>query len=178
MFMTKLITDEVFQERFAEHSVLATKYIDQVNKAYSTNVYLNDAALFVAIKSAYDDVERYKIYHQESPEIQKANAVKRVAYLTKWVMKMRPLQSPNGSDITDITPLLVNASFCLAVARAHISAELSKEFVLTLQKEYEIIYDLTFRELNGDALLSMYQNFYDIARGQNLLENLRDCAFV
>lgn len=176
--MSKLIDDNILQERFAEHLALAQDYVSAINAENGTEIYINDAALYLAIKSAYDDIERYKIYHLEKPYEQKSNSVKRAAYLTKWLMKTRPLHAPNAPDTTNILPLLANAGFCLTIARSHISGELCKEFMFSLQKEYEMTYDLTFREMNGDALLSMYQNFFDVAQGYSLLEDLADYQFV
>jgi len=162
----------VLREHFADHYTWAQIYINEINKNYQTTLYCNPAALYVAVKSAYDDIERYKLYHQENPIGQKSNSVKRVAYLIKWIVKTRPIQYQSGEDLKNAIPFIANAGYALALARAHMAAEVRREFHFTLNKEMEIIYDLSYREITGDGLLAIFQNFYDIILDKSPFEKL------
>jgi hypothetical protein len=163
----RLFPLSLLREHYADHYAFARRYVELVNAKFGTRLFVNPSALFIAVKSTYDDIERYKLYHIENPTETKSNSVKRVAYLTKWIVKSRPIQYSPDHDLKNVTPYIANAGFALALARAHIAAEIKKEFFFTLAKETEMIYDLSYREMTGDGLLALYQGFYDL-----LLNNL------
>jgi hypothetical protein len=175
--LPRLIPLELLREHFADHYAWAEIYVEQINNRFQTRLFVNPSALYVAVKSAYDDIERYKLYHQENPIEQKSNSVKRVAYLCKWVVKSRPIHYTADHDIKNAVPFIANAGYALALARAHISAEIKKEFFFTLDKEAELIYDLSYREVTGDGLLAIFQNFHDLLLGVQPFERLAEKDF-
>ncbi|MCV3211554.1 hypothetical protein OHD62_33310 [Mesorhizobium sp. YC-39] len=175
--MPRLISLEILEERFAEYYANADQFVTGLNEAFGTAVFVNAPALYIAVKSAYDDIERYKLYHLEEPQKQKSNAVKRVAYLTKWITKCRPIQYPADTSIQDVIPFIANAAFAVSLGRSLMASELDREFFLTEEKEAELVYDLTYREVTGDGLLAIFQLVYDTAAGQPLFESLADHQF-
>lgn len=175
--MPRLITLDILEERFADYYSHADRFVTDLNDAFKTKVFVNAPALFVAVKSAYDDIERYKLYHLDDPENQKSNAVKRVAYLTKWIVKARPIQYPADGDLQDVIPYIANAAFAIYLARTLIASELDQEFFFTEEKETELVYDLTYREMTGDGLLAIFQMIYDQAAGIQLFEELTPHQF-
>lgn len=170
--MARIISLEKLRDHYADHFHWAVSYVDKANKVYHTQLFVNTSALYIAVKSAYDDIERYKIYHQEDPQRHKSNSVKRVAYLTKWIVKTRPIQYTPVSGAKDLIPLLANAGYALTVSRSHISGEIKKEFFFSSEKMTEFVYDLTYREITGDALLAIFQNYYDLLLGKSPFEDL------
>ena len=169
----QLIPIPVLNDRYNEHYAMAADFVDGVYGRFGTSLRLNPNSLYIAIKSAYDDIERYKLYHQNNPHDDKSNSVKRAAYLSKWIMKCRPVEYVTPvADPKDITALLVNAYLCIIFMRYHIEAEVGKDFVVTEDKECEIVYDLTYREITGDGLLSIVQQIFDLVSGTKIVQVL------
>lgn len=161
--MPQSVPEDVLEARFNEHYAFATIFLEEWHKRdFGPEMTLNENALFLTIKSAYDDIYRYKSYHLPEDGSQRSNGVKRAAYLCKWICKFKPIEYADNAqkvNLSDISGLLVNADFSQWLARVHISADSDKRhFQFTNQYLYELLYDLTFRELNGDALLHIFQN--------------------
>jgi hypothetical protein len=175
--LPRLIPLDKLREHYADHFAWGEVYVNRLNARYDTRLFVNPSALYIAVKSAYDDIERYKLYHQDNPIDQKSNSVKRVSYLTKWIVKSRPIQYEPHYDLKNAVPFIANAGYALSLSRAHISAEIKKEFHFTLDKESEFIYDLTYREITGDGLLAIFQNFYDLLLSVQPFEKLAEKDF-
>ncbi|MEL6610156.1 MAG: hypothetical protein AAFO93_14710, partial [Pseudomonadota bacterium] len=89
--------DGYVADRIAEHWHMSEKFIRSFENKYFGKrdegplVGINEGRFLLAVSSAYRDILRYKIYHQEDPETEKLDCVKRCAYLLKWFMRIRPL---------------------------------------------------------------------------------------
>src|SRR6056297_516855 len=123
--MPQLIPAEVLEARFSEHYAFATLFLEQWHKrGFGPQMVINENALFLVIKSAYDDVFRYKMYHLDDDGNSRSNGVKRAAYLCKWICKCKPIEyadRANADSLHDISGLLVNADFAQWLARVHIA---------------------------------------------------------
>lgn len=161
--MPQLVPDDVLQDRFSEHYAFAKMFLEEWHKrGIGPKMVINENSLFLSVKSAYDDIYRYKMYHLDDSGIKRSNGVKRAAYLCKWICKCKPIEYASyDKDVSlhDISGLLVNADFAQWLARVHISADSDKRhFQFSNRYLFELLYDLTFREINGDALLHIFQN--------------------
>ncbi len=161
-------TYEVIKARVEQHLIWAEQYVARFNDGNGKTIPLrvNPRALFLAIKSAYDDIYRYKAYHLNDPRNKLSNAVKRAAYVCKWVNKLKPIQPavqpdcPTAENYDDITSELVNGAFSLALARTYIIPESGKIFYYSKHYMQEFQYDLLYRNLGDDGLLHIFQNIF------------------
>lgn len=173
MPLAGLIDPDYLKKRFEEHWAYATDFVEKYNNKHSCQLAVDSSALFLAMKSAYDDVERYKKYHHENPQVQKSNSVKRAAYLVKWVVRCVPIRSTRiGSDNPASLPAveyLANTIFAIGLIRKHLEAEIRTPFAFSDKKVFKLAYDLMFRELSGDALLAMVQDYHDELSGASIV---------
>ena len=159
---------ELIKERVEQHLIWAEQYVARFNNGDGKNIPLivNPRALFLAIKSAYDDIYRYKAYHLSDPRNKLSNSVKRAAYICKWINKLKPIQpamqpeSPTAENYDDITSELVNGAFSLTLARTYIIPESGKIFFYSRHYMQEFQYDLLYRHLGDDGLLHIFQNIF------------------
>lgn len=161
--MPQLVPEDVLNARFSEHYSFVKAFLEEWHKrGFGPQMVVNENALFLTVKSAYDDIYRYKLYHLDEEGRQRANGVKRAAYLCKWICKFKPIEYADHSKVDslhDISGLLVNADFSQWIARVHIAADKGgHHFQFSNRYLFELLYDLTFRELNSDALLHIFQN--------------------
>lgn len=144
--------------RFKEHFSYASKFADALNERYDLGLTVNPNSFGIVVKSAYDDVIRYKEYHLENPGSGEADGrsdcVKRAAYLAKWINRLRPIEKIGTIEIPEIHSVLVNAYFSLYMIESFISAERGQPFHLDQEVTAALVYDFTYRELSGDALLN------------------------
>jgi hypothetical protein len=126
--------------------------------------------------SAMDDIWRWKVYHL-ADSTKRADAVKRAAFFTKWILKLRPIyfqgRTPGdflaSFDKNDIT-LLVNEIFALHVARASLANEARVPKILPSPVvAAELLYDFHYRTLGEDALMHIYQMLRSTAEGKPIL---------
>lgn len=171
--MPSLVPDEILEGRFAQHYAFAQIFIEEWHEfGCGPPVVVNGNSLFLTIKSAYDDIYRYKLYHHGEGSPKRSNGVKRAAYLCKWICRFKPIEyaDPSKLDRQDTSGLLVNAYFAQWLARTHIAADSDKRFFqFSNQYLFELLYDLTYRELSGDALLHIFQNAYTCVVDQAVL---------
>lgn len=135
----------------------------------NNNLFIDRRVLFLVVKSAFDDIGRYKAYHLDDPVNGLSNSVKTSAYYTKWICKLKPIQqnphsSNEGQDINDITVLLANGACSLYLAQIYIGGELNNPFFYKSKYFDEFIYDLLFRQLGDDGLLHIFQNIHSAVK--------------
>ena len=160
-------TPENIQEKFAQHTAMCMQFIDRVRDSTGVEFRLNTNAMYLAIKSAYYDIERYKDFHQAKPQTDKSNSVKRAAYLCKWLNRVKPIEyqgEPPKPD--DIYGLLINSQFAISMARTHIEAELKLPIRFSNKLRHELMYDFTYREVSADSILTIFQILFDLGKGE------------
>ena len=170
--MPHLVPDDILKDRFSEHYSFARIFLEKWHaRSAGPAMVINENALFLSVKSAYDDIYRYKFYHLPDSDAQRSNGVKRAAYLCKWICKFKPIEYADcarADSLNDIAGLLVNADFSQWLARTHIAADSdARHFEFSDRYLFELLYDLTFRELNGDALLHIFQNAHTCVVNQD-----------
>jgi len=158
---------EVIIQRFRQHMNWAEEFIAHYPEI---SLRVNPKALFLAVKSAYDDIYRYKAYHLNDPQRQLSDSVKRAAYLCKWMNKFRPIEYSgefdvdDGAALDDISAELLNGVFTLQTCRTHIADELSKDFSFEDIYFDEFQYDLLYRDIGSDGLLHIFQMIFSAVK--------------
>lgn len=162
---------EIVQEDFKHYLVRLEVFIEEWNsdpENTEKKIRPNRQGLFLSIKSAHDDIFRYKSYHLSDPRNGTANSVKMAAYLCKWICRFKVIELENaqvGSG-EDVTGILLNGRFALYLARTMIGAELREpfNFVDTYGDEFE--YDLLYREIGEDGLLHIFQMIFSAVKAR------------
>jgi hypothetical protein len=179
----RIFTEEELLARFFNLYKTAEKFAKRFNTDFGEVLEVDPRLLYISVISAFDDIERYKSYHLEKPFRDRSDAVKRTAYLTKWLVKLSPFQIRFDSDIVmtegrfdstkiNAKPALANILFAIMVAMTHISIECQKRAVLSTDAEFNLAYDLLYRRVNEDGLIAKYQKFMDILNGNNILQEI------
>jgi len=176
-----IFTPEELENRFVDLYMAAQEYLEKYTKKFGVKLQLDPRLLYIATISAFDDIARYKAYHLERPYFERSDAVKRSAYLTKWLTKIGAFQT--RFDLEDIgleevlkpenlraTTALANISFAIKVSLIHLTLECRRNKVaLSPDAEFQLSYDLLFRRVNEDALLSKFQKVMDFALGNDVV---------
>jgi hypothetical protein len=169
-----LFTEDEIQGRFVDFFEIAEEFCEQYNDGAPTLIEIDPALLYMVVTATYDDIARYKAYHLSDPAHQRSNAVKRAAYITKWIMHFDPLILPQMGHITGSAghthDALTNAMFAIHLALANLQQFTSVKFDLSKKMLYDLMYDLVFRQLSSDALILIYGMVADIALGTALIE--------
>lgn len=176
----RIFTDQEIEDRFLHLFQAALLFKERFQNKYEIELELDPRMLYVATISAYDDIERYKAYHLEKPYRDRSDAVKRSAYLTKWLAKIGPFQTSvdlkhelqqlsKGEFSVVSKPALANILFAIMVSMGHISNDCNRRTWLTSYAEYHLSYDLLYRRINEDALLAKYQKIVDLVAGRELI---------
>lgn len=168
----RIFSDAELEDRFLNLYKTAEKYRAGLEGRLGIKLSLDPRLLYLVTISAFDDIERYKAYHLERPYSDRSDAVKRSAFLTKWIAKIGPYQTifSEGDDPRDVKPALANILFALTVSTIHISIDTGKNFKINQSAMHDLCYDLLYRRVNEDALLSTFQKFVRILRDENLLD--------
>jgi hypothetical protein len=171
-----LFTSEQIEGRFLDLWDLADRFSRAYFEKAGVSLELDESCLYLIVISTYDDIARYKFYHLSNPYEERSDAVKRAAYLTKWITRFKPWQivrpDRNGQDgqkASDDT-YLVNEIFAVSVAVANLNMHCNRDFFLSIEKEYELVYDLMYRTLSDDALMLLYKTFVDHVNGTTFIE--------
>lgn len=113
------------------------------------------------------------MYHLEDPTQYKSNSVKRSAYFSKWINKLKPIEYqteiPTNEDEKGIT---INAYFSIILSQSYISTETNNYFKISNNYRHELLYDFVYREMNEDAYLHIYQNIHNVVRGNDIIDEI------
>lgn len=178
----RIFTAEEIENRFFDLFRAAELFKQKFLDAYGIEIEMDPRLLYVATISAYDDIERYKAYHLEKPYRDRSDAVKRSAFLTKWISKLSPFQTrfdfddigtkiENDTLDLDVRPALANVLFSIMVSMGHISIDCKKRTWLSADAEFHLSYDLLYRRVNEDALLATYQKIVDLVQGSEVIRH-------
>lgn len=166
----RIFSDAELEDRFLIFYKAAEKYREGIEKRLGVRLLTDPRLIYLATISAFDDIERYKAYHLEKPYRDRSDAVKRSAFLTKWIVKIAPYQTiyAHGDDPRDVKPALANILFAIALATVNIAID-TKDFRVSDQTAHDLCYDLLYRRIDEDALLSTFQKFVHVINGQKLI---------
>jgi hypothetical protein len=179
-------TIEEMQKRVVDHWEFADDFIDAYTTAYGidqleSRIVVNRRRLAMATESAYQDIARYKIYHQRDPWNSKLDSVKRSAYLSKWICRFKPLvvisasgHDPdlNDEELDDVE--LVNEFFCIFLFETHLSQEIGYDVGLSDRKGAEFAYDLLYRVIGVDGWIAIFQLVKDCCHPKFS----KSCSFI
>jgi hypothetical protein len=172
----ELFSSEELEGRFTDLFELAERFQIDFEKEHGVTLNLNVARLYLTVISTYDDITRYKFYHLSNPYEERSDAIKRAAYLTKWLTtRFKPWNVMREGPIEDMAAIsqdgtdLVNEFFAVSIAVANLNLHSHKDFFLEDAKHYELIYDLVYRNLTDDALMLFYKTLVDLATGEPVI---------
>tara|TARA_R110002094_G_scaffold201460_1_gene172942 strand:- start:1075 stop:1686 length:612 start_codon:yes stop_codon:yes gene_type:complete len=178
-------SDELVGERFLDNWTLAENFLEAWEKVCApgdgiehAQFSISDTRMFLAVSSAYQDIARYKDYHQTSPETQKLDATKRCAFLVKWILKFKPINIVRPPRLSDDDPgsldqfELINEDFAIFLAEVHMSEDLGLDFEFSELKRTQIMYDMVYREIGADGWMAFFQLVKDCS------PNFAECAFI
>jgi hypothetical protein len=172
-------TKEEVLRRIAHLAGRALHFKQNVEDRYPTwKIAIDPIVLIDVAKSAMDDIWRYKVYHLRNHK-KRSDSIKRAAYFTKWITRLRPFSIPRPLDEANFAAefdqehdytLMLNESFAIIFALNTMATE-SDQRKITLQPETmgSLLYDLHYRHLNDDALMSIFTMIRERARGRDII---------
>lgn len=171
----RIFSDSELENRFLNLYKTAEMYRKGLEGRLGIRLQIDPRLLYLATISAFDDIERYKAYHLEKPYTDRSDAVKRSAFLTKWISRIGPFQTiyQEGDDPRDIRSALANILFSITVSTIHISIDCNRTFKLSALSAHELSYDLLYRRVNEDALLATYQKIVHILKDRAIVEIIK-----
>ena len=93
------ITQERLQKEESRFKTLLKAYdqlIHSFSAEFQSSLYLNKKLLACAVRSYFDDIEKFTLYSQSAF----ADNHKQAAYTIKWISKFRPIQILQETPIT------------------------------------------------------------------------------
>lgn len=177
----RIFTNDELESRFVDLFLAAQAYQAKYTAKFGVNLQIDPRLLYISIISAFDDIERYKAYHLEKPYSERSDAVKRSAYITKWLTKIGVFQTRFDledmqfdeilkPENLDAKVALANISFAIKVSLVYLTHECRlNKLALSADAEFQLSYDLLYRRVNEDALLAKYQKFMDFALGNDVV---------
>lgn len=135
------------------------------NDRYKRNDISFDPVVLINVcRSAMDDIWRYKAYHLHDPG-KRSDSVKRAAYFTKWIVKLRPIfvarpleaEKFGQQFAKDDKTLMLNEGFALHISLTSLATEANAPQI-TLEPKFmgDLLYDLRYRNMTEDALAAIY----------------------
>jgi hypothetical protein len=134
-------------------------------------------------QSTYIDIARYKTFHFDDPIRQKLGAVKRAAFLRKWVSRAKPIYPvwppiTTATDKPDVDAFItlsvapyatINEFFGITYSLNSINDELEADghtpIMLTPAVAKKMLYDVYYRDLSEDGLMALCETLTDAAKG-------------
>ena len=168
-----LFTEQDLEKRFSDIYAIAAGFCETFGDEFGARPKVDPSRLYLTVTSAFDDIARYKTYHFNKPLIQKSSAIKRAAFLTKWILNFSPLVCDVDalSNLKTNEPgedVLINAYFALHLAFTNIEDHSKSPFKLSNDHYYELVYDLTYRGLSAEALILHYQTLSELLIANDL----------
>ncbi|MEP4377975.1 MAG: hypothetical protein ABJ215_12280 [Alphaproteobacteria bacterium] len=160
-----LFSEEQMASRFQDLGEIVQNFVDEYESETEAPLTVDWSRLYVVVVSAYDDVARFKAYHLEDPRADLSDAIKRSAFLVKWIIREKPLYS--GEDGNPFgPPVLANEALAIRVALSNLTVYCGRDLDLTEEKIWDFVYDFKYRDLPSDALISIFQMFVEIAENE------------
>ena len=169
--------DEVLR-RFQFLSESCERYLKAMRDSRPTSRLRFDHLVMLNVaQSAMDDIWRYKSYHLRDPS-KRSDGVKRAAFLTKWITRLRPIycarilsaNDPAAEFDKKDTTLLANEGFAIYLSTSTLATETKKEEI-ALDPDFfaNFLYDLHYRSLSEDALIGLYEIIRGAVQGKSVI---------
>lgn len=167
-----IFSDQEIEDRFLNLYKTAERYKKGIEGRLGVKLVIDPRLVYLVTISAFDDIERYKAYHLEKPYKDRSDAIKRSAFLTKWIVKISPFQTyyQDGEDPRDIRAALANSLFAIAVSTVNIAIDAKRDFKISSVCAHELCYDLLYRRIDEDALLSLFQKILHLLKDQPIID--------
>lgn len=168
----------------------AVSWINTLHKKHGVELSYTPSMIYLIAQSALQDIDRYKDHHQSltaraddvtKSERKLADEVKRAGYFLKWIQKLQPLhvvtKKKHLTGETDFAlahiASMANMGFAIVYALNALCDDPKAVNRLDLTSEFfnELLYILTYRELNGDGLLLAMQMMRAYSRGVSLVRD-------
>lgn len=136
------------EEKIARRQDLFEKTFESLKEEMGESlscVRLNAIVLHNVVVSYFDDVERYKSYH-EAP---RANEIKQAGFTIKWLIKLRPIEFL--TDFTNANSSLLYANELYALRYGLAFLEISPDQI-DRELYCEILYTLHYRSIDEGML--------------------------
>jgi hypothetical protein len=148
-------------ERFESIDTLYTQFIkSDKNKELNGFVHLNKSLLYIAVKSYFSDIYRFKLYSNSKL----ANTEKKCAYLIKWISKIKPIQIYPHVELKDISTeiIYVNSEFALYIGMIFFYLKKGINIFKFISKEFykELLYTCFYRDINPKMLSTIMHALY------------------
>lgn len=173
-------TKEEIRDHFIGCWDLAEDFIEEIVRKKpvgdAVKIVVSPRRLYLAVESAYQDIARYKNYHQSDPFREKLDCTKRCAFLLKWIPRLKPIQvipgSPSFTGVEDqgFVQLsdnsyddleLLNELFALFLFEINLTAEIKLEVAISEEKLRQLAYDLLYRDISRNGWIAILQLFKD-----------------
>ena len=188
--------DKFFDERVKlRYKVLSNNAISWINTLYDhteneVKLSYNPTLVYLVAQSALIDIDRYKEHHLSNesgsgepgstqPIDKLSDEVKRAAYFLKWIRKLQPIHldedprvsSTNINEKSMRYATLSNIGFGISFALNSLSDSPNAPQIIRPSVTFyeELLYILTYRELQGDALLIIMHMLRNLSTGIPLL---------
>lgn len=150
-------------------------FLSETERAWPSARFRVDPLIVLNVaQSAMDDIWRFKVFHLGDAE-KRSDAVKRAAYFTKWIVRLRPIyyarpwseDNPSEVLLDKHDPTLgINEGFGIRRGLDTIAKEIGVDHII-LDPDFQanLIYDLRYRNFSEDALLAVYGIIRDEAEG-------------
>lgn len=175
-----MYSDEVIHQRVISHFMVSQRFLESYNEFHKTSCFVDPLRFLCVIRSTYDDIARYKAYHLEQPVIQKSHAVKRAAFLAKWLLRFHPVLSEGSTSFSDTDPhilstpeVFANHQLAYYLAMVSISDAVGYDVRLSDERNGDLLYDFAFRFVTADGLMLFLQAIVDIVERAELVRGYR-----
>jgi hypothetical protein len=149
-------------------------FIEDCRDKFGWDVNFDPLVIMAISQSALDDIWRYKVFHLRDAK-KLSNGVKRAAYFVKWIVRFRPIYvlRPTSSslflgtfDKNDST-FFANESFAISFALNTLATEaMIPKIGLNPELWGNLLYDLHYRDMSGDALIQLFGVLERMAQGK------------
>lgn len=164
-------------KKYLDHWGLAEDFCTHFLEAFGVKsgmAEIDPRRLKLAVESAYQDIARYKDFHQKDPATELLDCTKRCAFLLKWIIKFKPIEIRNvdfENETLDYVEL-VNETFALYLFDVHLSDELKFDVGIAQSKIHQFAYDLLYRQISTDGWIAIFQLLKDTCFPQNVSEHV------
>jgi len=132
-------------ERLNRFNFLYEKFCNKYDEFINDSVYLNKDLLYLAIKSYFDDIEKFKKYSGSDL----ADQHKQAAFTIKWISKVKPIQiKPDTESNKHI--LLLNSLYAIYLGSTFL-LEVTPDNIPSGYYEH-LIYATFYREVDAKQL--------------------------
>jgi hypothetical protein len=138
----------------------------------SVTLFIDEVSLYQAVVSYFHDISRYKWWHfPENPAAHRVDDTKKSAYMVYWLNKLRPIyvertaEDPSAlaTSLANDTSIIVNSLFSLTVSYSYL------EFVFSDEIAEQLLYVLTYRSTDHNALIFIFEMVIHIRDGKEVI---------